>query len=513
MDDEARRATTRAGRSRETRCVLPYYALLFGFFPALSLLSRNIGDARFHEIGIPLAVIVAAAALLWGLFAPILRDRHKIALLVAAFWIPFHTYGSFADALKAALRDPEASPLPVLIVAALLAIAGLALFVWLLRTKRDLAGLSGALNRVGVFLVIVPLAAFVFAKQRQTAPAPSPGGQAVRELTPEALAALPDIYYIIPDSYPRADVLLETFGLDNTPFLDALRERGFHVVEDGYSNYPKTQMSLASSMNLDYLDPERLQAEWNEALPDFVAQIWDNKVMDFLAGYGYEFPTFSSGVAATEIDGGRFVKPDTFLLTELQQVYIGMTPLRSPVERLARSGEADRVLFVLDELGKIRRGDRPMFVFAHMMAPHMPHTFDAEGNPRAEVPPYIEGFRDATICLNERFLLMADRILARQPNSVIIIQGDHGCRSDWQSTAGTDLIPWAGTREAYIRDQTGILNTIYFPDGDYGAFYPGITPVNTFRIVFNKYFGTEHALLPDHTYMSFQGSKEIVQAR
>ena len=98
------------------------------------------------------------------------------------------------------------------------------------------------------------------------------------------------------------DVLLETFGHDNTPFLDALKQRGFHVVEDAHSNYPKTQMSLASSMNLDYLDPEQLKAEWDEALPNFVAQIWDNKVMDVLAGYGYEFPTFSSGVAATEIN-------------------------------------------------------------------------------------------------------------------------------------------------------------------------------------------------------------------
>jgi len=488
---------------------LPFYPVLLGCFPALSLLSTNVGDARFNEIWLLAAVVASLAAVLWLALYPVFREHHKVALLIAAFWIPFHAYGALADGLKAGLREPDVSPLPPLAAAAFLGIAGLTLAAALLRTRRDLAPATGALNKVALCLIAVPLVTYGLAVRGQSSPvrpsAPADGPA----LTQEMLDTFPDIYYIIPDSYPRADVLLETFGLDNTPFLDALKERGFHVVDDSYSNYPKTQMSLASSMNLDYLDPDHVEAEWNKGLPDFVSQIWDNKVMDFLAGHGYEFPTFSSGVAATEIDGGRFVKPDTFALSELQRVYIAMTPFRSPVERLARSGEANRILFVLEELGKIRRGDRPMFVFAHLMSPHLPHTFDAEGNTLAEVPPYYEGFRDATLCLNERFLLMIDRIRKRQPNSIIIIQGDHGCRSDWQSTAGRDLIPWEGTKEEYILDYTAVLNTIYFPDGDYRAFYPGITPVNTFRIVFNKYFGTDYELLPDKTFLTFQDSDVI----
>lgn len=490
----------------------PWYPLLFGFFPALSLLSRNVGDAHLWEVWLPCATIVVIALGLWsGLFA-VLRDHHKCAVLIAAFWVPFHAYGVLVDRLKEALHS-GLSPIPTLTIALLITLCGVALFLWLWRTGNDLAGLTRALNLAGICLLAVPLVSYGLARARQEGPAsveaPNGGGA----IDPQVLAALPDIYYIVPDSYPRADVLMETFGHDNTPFIDALKARGFHVVEGAHSNYPKTQMSLASSMNFDYLDPEQLKAEWDEALPNFVAQIWDNKVMDFLAARGYEFPTFSSGVAATEINSGRFVKPDTFLLTELQQVYLAMTPLRSPVERFARSSEANRVLFVLDELGKVRRGDKPMFVFAHMMAPHMPHNFDAEGNARTETPPYYVGFRDSVVCINDRLLTMADRIRERQPNSVIIIQGDHGCRSDWQSTTETDLVPWKGTREEYIRDYTAVLNAIYFPDGDYSAFYPGVTPVNTFRIVFNKYFGTKYELLPDKTFMSFPGSSEIEQVR
>ncbi len=491
----------------------PVYPILFGIFPALSLLSTNVGDARFLEVLLPFAMVVGVALLLWGPGYALLRNHHKVALLVTAFWIPFHAYGSLVDGLKSGLRDGAHSPVIPLALAALLGLGGLALLVWLWRTHRNLAPVTSALNKVGACLVLVPLLTFGAAKWQQDVPEAAPLAENEQMLSEEDRAQLPDIYYIIPDSYPRADVLLETFDYDNTPFLNALEARGFHIVDESYSNYPKTQMSLASSMNLDYLDPDHLKAEWNDALPDFVAQIWDNKVMDFLDSYGYEFPTFSSGVAATEIDNGRFVKPNTFVLTELQRVYIAMTPFRSPVERMTRSGEANRVLFVLEELGKIRRGDKPMFVFAHMMSPHMPHTFDAEGNPVTETPPYYKGFRDETICLNERFLTMIDRIQARQPNSIIIIQGDHGCRSDWQSTEGADLIPWEGTKEEYIKDYTAVLNTIYFPDGDYSDFYEGITPVNTFRIIFNKYFGTDYELLPDKTFLSFQGEKGIEEVR
>ena len=490
----------------------PIYPILFGLFPPLSLLSTNIGDARFLELWLPLVVTLAIVLGLGSVLWLVIRNQHKTAALVAAFWVPFYSYGFLIDGLKTALREGQ-TPVFVLLLSALIGVFGVALAVIVWRSKRDWAPLSGALNNVGVFLLVVPLISYGLAKVQQEAPEEQSLPEQAQSLSAEARAKLPDIYYIIPDSYPRADILLETFDYDNTPFLEGLKERGFYTVEDSYSNYPKTQMSLASSMNLDYLDPKHLEAEWNEALPNFVAQIWDNKVMDFLESYGYEFPTFSSGVAATEIDNGRFVKPDTFVLSELQRVYIAMTPLRSPVERMTRSGEANRVLFVVDELGKIRRGEKPMFVFAHMMSPHMPHTFDAEGNPVTETPDYYKGFRDETICLNERFLVMIDRIQARQPNSIIIIQGDHGCRSDWQSTDDGTLIPWEGSREDYIRDYTAVLNTIYIPDGDYSEFYSGITPVNTFRILFNKYFGTDYELLPDKTFLSFQGGKRIEEVR
>jgi hypothetical protein len=47
-----------------------------------------------------------------------------------------------------------------------------------------------------------------------------------------------------------------------------------------------------------------------------------------------------------------------------------------------------------------------------------------------------------------------------------------------------------------------IFNAYYFPDGGAGDLYPTITPVNSFRLMFNGYFGGEYPLLPDGAYYS-----------
>ncbi len=41
---------------------------------------------------------------------------------------------------------------------------------------------------------------------------------------------------------------------------------------------------------------------------------------------------------------------------------------------------------------------------------------------------------------------------------------------------------------ADLKQKFGILNAFYLPDVDNDILYPTITPVNTFRVVFNLYF-------------------------
>jgi hypothetical protein len=47
-----------------------------------------------------------------------------------------------------------------------------------------------------------------------------------------------------------------------------------------------------------------------------------------------------------------------------------------------------------------------------------------------------------------------------------------------------------------------ILNAYYLPEGGGQEIYPEISPVNTFRVVFNRYFGGDLPLLEDRSYFS-----------
>jgi hypothetical protein len=47
-----------------------------------------------------------------------------------------------------------------------------------------------------------------------------------------------------------------------------------------------------------------------------------------------------------------------------------------------------------------------------------------------------------------------------------------------------------------------ILNAYYLPGVDSDLIYPSISPVNTFRLILNTYFGADLPLLPDESYLS-----------
>ena len=47
-----------------------------------------------------------------------------------------------------------------------------------------------------------------------------------------------------------------------------------------------------------------------------------------------------------------------------------------------------------------------------------------------------------------------------------------------------------------------ILNAYYLPDGGERVLYEGITPVNSFRMIFDQYFGASYDKLEDASYFS-----------
>ena len=67
------------------------------------------------------------------------------------------------------------------------------------------------------------------------------------------------------------------------------------------------------------------------------------------------------------------------------------------------------------------------------------------------------------------------------------------------------------TGTAALRKRSGILNAYYLPGGNVRSLSPNISPVNSFRLVFNSYFGTDLEMLPDRTYVSPGGPWQPVE--
>jgi hypothetical protein len=165
----------------------------------------------------------------------------------------------------------------------------------------------------------------------------------------------------------------------------------------------------------------------------------------------------------------------------------------------------NRIRHTLAALQDLPATDEPRFVFAHIIAPHPPFVFGADGSPVTPNEPftlrftfdpgdpssedYRLAYRDQTIFVNDQLEQVVTAILedSNEP-PVIIIQGDHG--------------PDSGSgRVSYVQERMTNLNAYLLPSGAKGL-YPGITPVNSFRVVFNDLFGADLPLLPDRVLYS-----------
>ena len=107
---------------------------------------------------------------------------------------------------------------------------------------------------------------------------------------------------------------------------------------------------------------------------------------------------------------------------------------------------------------------------------------------------YIARYTAQLSYINTLVLDTIDAILTNSETPpVIILQSDHGPGAyfDWESMNNT-----------YLPERLGILNAYYFPDGIYANLYPSITPVNSFRVVLDQFFGTQLGLLEDQSYFS-----------
>lgn len=499
------------------------HPFFFGLMPLTALVASNAQSIHPRYAARPLFVILLVSSVAVVLAYTATKDLRRSGILATASISLFLTYGHVVSTVTS--RMPSIEPLLVqAAVAALWGIAFIAMLRMLRRSRFDAATVTRLLNIVGLVGLALPL--YQVSLYELTIRESWPGdveipipANGLWEISSQT--GTPDIYYIVLDGYGRADVLHELYALDNSTFLDALRKRGFFIAGAARSNYSQTHLSLASSLNMDYLDflVAAMGSDSGDHTPiDYL--IGHNNVSTLLKSLEYRIVTLNSGYRRTEIrDADTYLNERIVAVTPLESVLIEHSAMRllldvAPILGLSRwypgyEAHRDLVAFELEQLRDAAQIPGPKFVFAHIMSPHPPFVFDRNGNSAESTFPYsakdgdlypgtqesyVAGYRDQLTYLNSVVLQVVDSLIEDSDTvPVIVLQGDHGPGS---------LLQWDHPQQSNLNERMAILNAIYLPHAASDWMREGLSPVNTFRIIFRELFGARVDSLEDHSFFS-----------
>lgn len=492
---------------------MPIHPFLITFFAVLSLFAGNMTEVFINAAVRPLTILTASTAVLLILLRGLTKDWQKSGLLLSFFLLLFFTYGHVHNYKDFAIAGMHVFRHKYLIVVWLvLAITG---GIFINRIKKP-APFTNFANTMSVIMLLFPVfnvgrylleeKAYGSVLETQTS---SPFELSVKQ-------PAPDVYFIVLDAYGRADVLEDLFEFDNSGFIRELQDMGFYVVQCSQSNYARTQLSIVSTLNMDYIE---------NLVPDLYAdevKYWasplliDSQVRNIFEGLGYKTVAFYNDYPRLHWqDADYFLQPGEqssqmvqlgSKLTSFEELFL-TTTLLSPVIDSQTDGtqissnpsrrEAD--LYMLDTLPEIPQILDPKFIYAHLMLPHPPFIFgpngeevnidDREFNDDTRYQDGINraGYRDQVVYVNHRITSILREIIEKSPTPpIIIVESDHG-----------------PTAYGGLQNRMGNFMAYYFPGRDVASVaYPSITPVNSFRLVFNEYFGGKYPLLEDFSYYS-----------
>jgi len=306
----------------------------------------------------------------------------------------------------------------------------------------------------------------------------------------------PDVYLFVLDEFAGKTQLKLDFDYDLQPFENKLIERGF-IVPTSFSNYPNTEFSMPSLMNMMYLDKVVEGMENNSRDFQVTQEILRiNNVMKIFKANDYDIITFFGGMHNsynTQLVDEKLCafggfNPDlkkNFVLTYLPISYFNEVLLenhsREKLECVFKTIEDNTI-----EDNTFDDNLKSKFVLAHLRLPHHPFVYDENGNSVENKDKYDKSAYLSQLKFTEtKMLELIDTIQSHSPNAVIIIFSDHGYRGDidWENPKKIDYIRGFNT-----------ITSFYFPDS-YEKIPSEISSVNIFRVFFNSYFNADFEIL------------------
>lgn len=488
--------------------------LLFSLYPIFFLYSGNAEELVLKQLILPAEIALTFSLFLTLLLYALIRDVGKTIIVSIGIIFVCFNYGTIYDiiALEYGFKHRHFLPFIFFILGYLL------FFLFKFSSNQVTSSLAKAMSGVILLLSVLNIVLALPTEIKKI----RVGSESKKEETAfKVNQNYQDIYYIVLDEYASLDTIKSIWGYDNKSFTEFLSQKGFYIADKSKSRYNLTLWSLASTLNLDYVSDKVSNQEFfnstykktekNEKLAkisdaDLIQKINKNKVSFDLKEKGYKIITLESGalfyqsLAWKNADVNYFYDDkDVNLVDEFSMMLIRKSIL-NPFDYIVKSSSAlnnkyyNTNLYYFNQLRETVKINGPKFIYAHIMCPHTPFVFDKNGNKIDDINmknwKEKKYYLDQYIYVSKEIEKTLNHITNNSTNKpIIIIQSDHGPRPLNSSPEQNIDIP--------VEDMFKIFNAVYFPDEDYKLLYNNISPPNTFRVLFNKYFNQKMKLLED----------------
>ncbi len=492
------------------------HPFLFAIFPIISIYANNMQELLPYDLLQPVLIILIFTTIVFFLVKLIFKVWAKVGIVVSLIIGLMFSYGYiYLEIGGYTIGDFVIGKHIFLIIPYIITFFAGSYFIF--KTKKKLENVTMILNAIAITLIVISLVNIsIYAIENNGLGIILETDEEIQEFNSSEfvqndemislagnLDYYPDIYFLILDGYAGTSSLKNDLNFDNSEFINMLEEKDFFVVPKSHSNYPQSFLSIPSTMNMKYLNflSEKLGEESKDQLIGM--KMMNNFLaMEILKSKGYKTVNFLTTSFKINADYQLCERGNSIESNELMSAVSKINIFEYVLTWIELENTREQQECYFSEISEIhKKYDEPLFIFAHILVPHPPNVFGPNGEqvmPRIyynewgtdeDKKRYLDTLQYANLKIEE----FVEKVLKETDHEpIIIIQSDHG----------TDFnVDWNEPSNKMLKQRFSNLNAYYFPKGG-DLLYDNITPVNSFRIMFNSNFNGNFELLDDRSYWS-----------
>ena len=478
--------------------------ILTCLYPCVFLYAHNVDEAPFSSLFPFFGVFLINGLLFLALFSLVFWSLSRGAFFTDLCMLVVINFTMILTLLQK--HWDNLAPMQFLAFLAVLLLAVLILLIWKRPSMKIACGLLalsfGSLTIISLGLAAVTKLTAGNAEEMQEA------YEAYESYESKTFSgSKPNVYYFLFDGYAGPECLQHYYDYDNTPFIEAMEEKGFTVSRTSHNTESlKTVTIVPNLLNLNYVVKKGMSTTQKDAfleMPNLFRTFKDNGYqinlcnhLNYIGSTGCNvLTTNQSQRTISDFLLKNSIYCQSHKIKEMLNEYINADYVATYTGPLFNAMDAERSCWKYT-------GNTPTFTMGYLQCPHAPTILDKNGKlvdnyenvgwqwDRPELYlgqlQYISSF----------ILELVTTIQAHDPNALIIVQSDHGSR---QANHFYDMGIW-DTYDPKVENpyMQNTLNCVYYQNQSFAI--EGETGINSLRLILNQVFGTDYASIKPHKY-------------